>query len=97
MEADEKDVKECLVKIKTNASYEDNMKTLHSLDVKIVHMTAKYLEVFNEGYVKEGAAYAIIKKLYSLMPHKCDGCKKEITNSIKAKETHGVVCETFFV
>ena len=54
MEAEEKEVKECLMKIKTDASYDDNIKTILSQDVKIVHMTAKYLEIFNEGYIKEG-------------------------------------------
>ena len=37
LEAEEKEVKEALLKIKIDNSYEANIKALMSLDVKIVH------------------------------------------------------------
>ena len=36
----------------------------------------------------------IIKKLWSLMPHKCGGCSKIVTNSSEAKEVKCARCNT---
>ena len=85
VEAENKETKEVLLKVKTDQTYEVNAKALMALEVKLIHQTAKYLDINSESFTKEGVVYMILKKLFSLMPNRCDGCKKIVTNHSEAK------------
>ena len=58
MEAPTNEIKEMLIKIKIDASYDANSKILQSHEVKLVQETLKYLEVGGEGLTKEGVILA---------------------------------------
>ena len=89
-----KDIKELLLKVKIDVSYEVNFKTLSSHDVKLLHETLKYLGVETDGLIKEGVCYNILKKLYSLMPYSCEGCMRDIDISAEPGENKCVGCGT---
>ena len=61
LDATAKDVKELLIKIKIDVSYEFNYNVLNSHDVKLLHETLKYLGPDPEGLTKEGVCYSIIR------------------------------------
>ena len=56
----------------TKPSYENNLKTLISHKVKILHETLRYRKEHCYGYMKEGVAYSIQKKLYVLKQYLCE-------------------------
>ena len=91
LEAESKETKEVLLKIKIDQSYEVNMKVLMSLDVKLIHQTGKYLDINSDNFTKDGMVYMIMKKLFSLMPNKCD---KIVRNTSEAREIRCVGCNT---
>ena len=65
MEAPENDVKEFLLKIKIDATYDVNHKVMISQDVKILQDTLKYLDVEYQGLTKEGAVLKILHRLHT--------------------------------
>ena len=95
LEAPSNQVKEMLLKIKLDASYETNSKILLSYNTKIVKETFKYLEIRIDGMTKDGAVFCIMNKLFALMPYECKECKRVITASSEAREVTCVGCGTY--
>ena len=62
------------------------------LDVKIVHLVAKSLDIDSNRFTKEGVVYMTMRKLFSLMPNKCNNCNKIVTHASEAKEINCVGC-----
>ena len=86
MEAPEAEIKEMLIKMKLENSYEANVKVLISHDVKLVQDTLKYLEGNFDVLTKDGVIYRIMTIIYSLMPHKCSGCREVVSASTEGRE-----------
>ena len=94
MEAPTNEIKEMLIKIKIDASYDANSKILQSHEVKLVQEALKYLEVGGEGLTKEGVIFMLLNKLYILMPHKFKECNRIISPSSESREVKCIGCET---
>ena len=81
LEATDKEVKETLLKYKTNLSYDSNVKNLLSADVKPLVKTAKYLGQEVDGLIKNGIAYSIMSGIFRLMPYLCNNCNTSVSHS----------------
>ena len=86
LEPPDAEVKEMLLKVKLDATYEANSKSLLAHEVKLLQETLKYLEINGEGLTKDGVVFSIMNKLFSLMPNKCGNCRKIFTSSSESRE-----------
>ena len=90
----DKEIKELLLKIKTNESYENNSKAILSFEVKILCDTLTHLGGVSQGLIKEGLSYRILHRLYALMPNHCESCIRTITSSSESRDIFCAGCGT---
>ena len=101
IESSSDDIKNVLLLIKIDQTYEKNSNALKNIDVPFLRDTLDYLRT-GEGanqyqykvddYLKSGLIFEIISTLSRILPHKCKGCQKVIRNDERMKSHQCVGC-----
>ena len=73
--AQKNEVKDTLLKLKIEVSYDTNIKNIANLDVNRLKDIAEILGEDTNGILKDGLVFLILLEVYSRLGYKCYSCK----------------------
>ena len=99
MESERNDIKDTLLKIKIDESFDKNVKNLSGVDVPILKDVVTHLRstenrekysVNIDDFLKSGLIVELLQLLARMLMYKCDGCQTRI-NYINGMRSHTCV------
>ena len=78
LELKDPESRELVVRLRTDADHEANMKVLNSVDVPRVKSVLEDLGGNPDGLTKEGVCLAILVEIQRRLPHKCSDCNSMV-------------------
>ena len=101
VEASNDKIKQALLLIKTDQSYEKNSKAIGNTEISTLRETLEYLrdgEGLNsyqyaiQDYLKPGLIFEILSTISRLLPSRCGNCQKEVLSNERLKTHQCIAC-----